>query len=122
MGYRVTAPYVTLKVRDHFGAWVLSGFHDGAVVSDVDPVSLRHHLDNGMVEEVGSPDPVDAEPVPPVDADQPPAPNGRPSVRAAKEDWVTYAVSQRGEGVSEDDARVEAENTSKADLIAKHGA
>lgn len=48
--YRVTAPYVTLKVKDAAGAEVLVGFYEGAVVSDVDPDSLQHHLDGGMLE------------------------------------------------------------------------
>lgn len=46
---------------------------------------------------------------------------GRPRVNASKEDWVEYAVTQRAESVSEDDARVEAQALSKSDLIAKSG-
>ncbi len=120
--YRVTAPYVTLKVRDQAGAQVLSGFYEGAVVSDVDAVSLRHHLDNGMVVEVDSAEPAEAEPEPASDPVEPAAtPNGRPPQNASKADWVTYAVSRRADGTSEDDAKAAAEAKSKADLIAEYG-
>lgn len=50
--YRVTAPYVTLKVKDAAGADVLVGFYEGAVVSDVEPDSLEHHLEGGMLEKL----------------------------------------------------------------------
>lgn len=121
--YRVVAPYVTLKVRDQAGAQVLTGFYEGAVVSDVDANSLRHHLDNGLVEMVEEAAPVPAavestEPVEPAGETQT---NGRPSVRASKDDWITYAVSQRADGVAEDDAKAAAEAKSKADLIAQFG-
>lgn len=52
--YRVTAPYVTLKVKDPAGADVLIGFYEGAVVTDVDPESLEHHLDGEMLEKVSA--------------------------------------------------------------------
>lgn len=116
--YRVVAPYVTLKVRDQLGAWVLAGFYEGGVVSEVDPASLQHHLDSGMVEEVDEPAP--AEPVEPP-APVEPAPVVRPGQAAVKAAWVAYAVTQRPEGMSEEDARTEADDMSKADLIAKFG-
>lgn len=47
--------------------------------------------------------------------------DGRPSRNAPKDDWVTYAVSQRAEGVSEADARETAEFKTKADLVAEFG-
>jgi len=50
--YRVTAPYATLKVKDAAGADVLVGFYEGAVVSDVEEESLKHHLDTGLVEKL----------------------------------------------------------------------
>ena len=84
-------------------------------MSNVDAASLSHHLDNGMVERVDAPAAAE-----PAETDSG-TPNGRPSVRAAKEDWVTYAVSQRDEDVSEDDARAGAEGMSKADLVAQYG-
>jgi hypothetical protein len=52
--------------------------------------------------------PYDEEPVP-------------PPVSASKGDWVSYAVSQREDGVSEGDARLEAEGKSKNDLINEYG-
>jgi hypothetical protein len=52
--YRVIAPYVTLKVKDPTGGAVMLGFYQGAVVSDVDEESLKHHLDGGFIEKVTS--------------------------------------------------------------------
>lgn len=53
MAYRVTAPYVLLKVKDPVtGAFTFQGLYEGAVVQDVEPDNLRHHLDLEMVEEV----------------------------------------------------------------------
>lgn len=75
--YRVTAPYVLLKVKDRAsGKEQISGFYDGAVVSDnvVDEEFLLRHLDRGWVEEVDEsapePEPADPpDPTPPVDPD-----------------------------------------------------
>ena len=50
--YRVVAPYVTLKVKDPTGADVLIGFYEGAVVSDIEEDSLKHHLDGEMLEKL----------------------------------------------------------------------
>lgn len=47
--------------------------------------------------------------------------NGRPKASASKEEWVTYAVDQRGDLVSEEDARAAAEAKTKADLVAEFG-
>lgn len=47
--------------------------------------------------------------------------SGRPKDYASKPEWVEYAVSRRTEGMSEDDARAEAEAKSKQDLIAEYG-
>ena len=55
MAHRVIAPFVMLKVKDAAtGAYTFQGLYEGAVVEDVDPDNLRHHLDLGMVEEVGA--------------------------------------------------------------------
>ena len=55
MAYRVTAPFVYLKVKDPvIGSYAVQGFYEGAVVDDVDEDNLKHHLDLGMVEEVGA--------------------------------------------------------------------
>lgn len=53
--YVVTAQYVTLKVKDQAGGNVMSGFHAGAMVpKGVDKDNLQHHLDRGLVAEVGT--------------------------------------------------------------------
>ena len=136
MSYKVTAAYVTLRVPNELGQEVLLGFYEGAVVPEhVNQDDLDRHLRKSMVAEEGTPEADAASPVGrPVNFDdagmpvspQPPAGDqggrdGRPSVRASKDDWVTYAASQRAEGVSEDDARAEAEGKSKAELVAKFG-
>jgi hypothetical protein len=56
MAYRVTAPMVNLKIKDPVtGAYTVQGFYEGAVVDDIEPDNLRHHLDGDMVEEVADP-------------------------------------------------------------------
>jgi hypothetical protein len=57
----------------------------------------------------------------PTEEPEVPVANGKPAQSAPKADWVAYAVSQRDEGVSEQDAQAEAEAMSKADLIAQYG-
>jgi hypothetical protein len=55
MAYRVIAPFVNLKVKDPVtGAFAFYGLYEGAVVQDVDPDNLRHHLeqDPPMLEEI----------------------------------------------------------------------
>lgn len=49
---RVTAPYVTLKVKDDTGAEIIRGLYEGGIVDNVEAESLKHHLDDGMVEKV----------------------------------------------------------------------
>lgn len=49
---RVTAPYVTLKFKDETGAEMVRGLYEGGIVENVEAESLKHHLDDGMVEKV----------------------------------------------------------------------
>jgi len=67
--YVVTAAYVTLKVKDpNAGGSVIRGYYEGAVIraEEIDPTSLAHHLDSGLMAPVPSaPAPV-AEPAEPV--------------------------------------------------------
>ena len=152
--YVVTAPYVTLKVKDQAGGTVVGELYQGAPVPDsADPENVQRLVAKGMLAEAGTSE-ADLLGVPagtPVPGEPPNVPvteqsgasitpadrllraqdandraerqtgDGRPSVRAPKDDWVTYAVSQRAEGVSEEDARAEAEGKSKAELVAKFG-
>jgi hypothetical protein len=127
---KVIAPYVLLKVRDQAGAWVVGGFYAGALLKthDVEPESAQHHLRKGMVvEEVDDvvlpTEPEQQESQTEDDADLPPlAPAAaRPAPNANKAEWVAYAVALRPEGVSEEDARAEAEAMKKDDLIAMYG-
>jgi hypothetical protein len=54
---RVTAKYVTLKVRDTSGAWVVRGVYEGGVfpVEDVEPESLAHHVESELAEVFSAP-------------------------------------------------------------------
>ncbi len=133
MTYKVTAPYVTLRVPNELGQPVLAGFYAGAVLPEgVNRDDLDRHVRKGMVAEEGTPEaeaavpggqPVqfDAAGMPTAPAATTTAREGRPPVNAPKAEWVAYAVAQRDEGTPEDDARTAAESMSKADLIAKHG-
>jgi hypothetical protein len=51
----------------------------------------------------------------------PAARGGRPRQGDPKDAWVAWAVSQRSEDVSEEDARAEAEAKTKADLVTEYG-
>lgn len=84
--YRVTGQYVTPKVRDNQGAWTVRGWLQGAVIKGehIDPDSLRHHLESGLMEPVES-GKVTPEPAPePIKAEEPKveepkeAPKGKP--------------------------------------------
>jgi hypothetical protein len=125
--YKVTAPYVTCKVRDDLGGESVRGFYEGGVLpASADPENVKILVEKGMVEKVTAPEPEPAtEPAVLVDEDRDdldaePAPD-RPLVGASKADWVEFAVTQRADGVSEEDARVEAENSTKAELVARFG-
>jgi len=56
-GIRVTAPYVTMKIKQNGGV-VITGFYKDAVVqaADVDPEDRERLLAKGMIEEVPEPE------------------------------------------------------------------
>jgi hypothetical protein len=148
--YVVTAPYVTLRIKDNnTGSHVLTGYYAGATVpEDVHPVDLDRHLQKGMVSETGTDQaellgvpagtPVPGEP-PNVPVTEQPAVNlpteerlrrateaaagtdARPKDYASKAAWVDYAVAQRSPDVSEENARAEAEALTKPELVARYG-
>lgn len=133
-GYIVTAPYVTLRVKDQTGKEVLLGFYEAAPVPDsVAKDDLERHIRKGMIAEAGTDEADAASPVGrPVQFDaagmpeqaKPAAegkPDGQPALYASKGAWVDYAVTQRADGVSEEDARADAESKSKAELLAEYG-
>jgi hypothetical protein len=136
MAYRVTAPYVTVNVLGPDGeSATMLGFYKGAILpGHVDPESARRQVAKGMVEEFDAAEPgIDSDDVvegqqavsdegqkgdPESDA-APAALLARPAANGSKADWLAYAVQQRAEGVSEDDARAELEPLTKAELIAR---
>jgi hypothetical protein len=53
----VTAPYVTLKMKDQAGETVLGELYQGAPVPDnADPDNVQRLVDKGMVADVGTPE------------------------------------------------------------------
>lgn len=115
MGFRVTAPYVTVEVQGPPGTEPTTlGFYAGAVLpGNVVVESAQRLVDKGMVEKIAA---APAEP----EVEQPPAGPVPPRKNASKADWVAYAVSQRDADTSEDDARAAAEAMSHADLVAAY--
>lgn len=112
--YIVTAPYVTLRVPSPAGPPVLGGYYKDAVPPEnAVAEDLERLAGKGMLEELKAPVPAVE---PDADAGLPPQ---RPADNANKPAWVDYAVAMRPEGVSEEDARAEAEATKKDDLIAR---
>lgn len=151
MTLKVLWPYVTIKVRAETGGLILREFYAGAPVpGNADPDDRDRLLRKGAIIDADAPGadvlavpagtPIPGEPpnvpvteVPAIagsidvrlrqqaEAANAPVEGGRPKDYASKGEWVDYAVSNRGEGVSEEDARVAAEGKSKTDLIAEHG-
>jgi hypothetical protein len=131
MAYRVKAAYVTVRLaRD--GAEQVQGYYAGAILpSFAVQENVELLVRKGLVEpveDVDLPDEADD-----ADEDQggsegegtgtgddvPPVPLARPAANGSKADWLAYALSQRAEGVSEDDVRAELEPLTKAELIAR---
>lgn len=85
--YRVTAPYVTLKVKDVSGVTVVQGYYAGGVVQDpLEDEQFEKHVRNGWIEEAED---APAEEVP----ETPEAPVfERPAGNASQEAWATYAL------------------------------
>lgn len=119
---RATAAYATCRVLDPAtGAPTVLGFHQGGTFPDTaDPDNVENLVRRGYAEWVDEADgPADpgatiGEPELVVTGDP-----VRPADNALKPAWVDYAVAMRDEGVSEEDARAEAEATKKDDLIAR---
>lgn len=107
---RVTAPYVTLKVKDIAGGDVVVGYYAGAVVENVDDASAQHHIDNDMAVDASSGDLPAAPPFPPFDTDSAVAPldaetlgtlgTAEPTGNASREEWENYA---RTKGAGDED-------------------
>lgn len=56
-GYVVTAPYITVRVKDDLGSDVIQGFYKGGVLPEgVHQDDLDRHVRKGMVAEPGTPE------------------------------------------------------------------
>lgn len=104
--YRVTAPFVTLKVKDFNGLTVVQGYYlDGIVLDPIEDEQFEKHVRNGWVEKVG-----DAS-EPEASTDDTAAAAGtvsppvveRPAGNASLEAWATYALES--DQASEDDIK-----------------
>jgi hypothetical protein len=87
-GIRVTAPYVTMKIKQNVGGVVITGFYKDAVVqaADVDPEDRERLLAKGMIEEVPEPKPEPAKAKEPEkEPDSAKEPPKEPQKAAAKE-------------------------------------
>lgn len=82
--YRVTAPFVTLKVKDFNGLTVVQGYYlDGIVTDPIEDEQFKKHLRNEWLEKTEVAD----EPV------EPAAPVfERPAGNASQEAWANYAL------------------------------
>lgn len=124
---RVVAAYATVKVVDPTtGKWTVAGFQKDALLpADADPENMATLVRREYCEWVEGPV---AEPEPPADdgevddeATDEPVKSGRPDGRSSQATWLTYAVSQRPEGMPEDEARDKYGDLTKAELIAQFG-
>lgn len=88
--YRVTAPFVTLKVKDFNGLTVVQGYYlDGLATDPIEDEQFKKHVRNGWVEKIDAPAGEDTsaasgEASPPVFE--------RPAGNASQETWATYAL------------------------------
>ncbi|MEO3929244.1 hypothetical protein ABGB07_36145 [Micromonosporaceae bacterium B7E4] len=117
--YRVTAPYVTVKVVDEITTKeTIVGFYEGGILpSNVVKESAELLVKKGMVEKAKG---VTA---PPGSAststlEQSPTPTA-PSGRASREEWATYATSKGAP--AEETKPVDEGGLSRDDLRAKYG-
>jgi hypothetical protein len=127
---RIVGPYATAMMGTPDGRQVRA-LNEGALLpNDVTAGHARHLIDVGLAEVIdaaparrasrGAPTQTPEGAQTP-DSDQPNEPGDRPVKADPKPAWVEYAVSQRPEGQSEEDARAEAEAKSKADLVTQYG-
>lgn len=126
------APLSLVRTVDSGMEYVYAG---KPVPRSADPADVRRLLDEGFLVEVAS-----VEAAAEVEADRPDDPGlvnadqagadrsgdpvevARPPRAGAKELWVDFAVSQRGDGVDEDAARAQAEAMTKQELVDRFGA
>lgn len=110
MGYRVTAPYVTVQTQGLTGP-VVVGLYAGALLpDDVPDATIKHLSDNGMIEKG---DEVIGQPEAQALLEQPTRPEA-PAKSAGKAEWVDFAVAR---GMARDDA----EAVTKEQLVAVYG-
>jgi hypothetical protein len=114
---KVRWPYITLKVRSDTAGTVLREFYAGATVPDnADPDDRDRLVRKGAIGE-------DAEPAAEPTA-KPAAPSAaleRPAGNASQAAWLDYAVANRPDGMSEEDAIDAYGSKTRAELVAEFG-
>ena len=125
---RIVGPFATAPMGTPDGRQIRSLARGAVLPGDVSAGQARHLIDVGLAELVKAESAQDVGTV--AETDQttaqattttPAAGDTRPTSRSTKDEWVTYAVTQRPEGTSEEDARAAAEATSKNELMATYG-
>lgn len=103
--YRVTAPFVTLKVRDFNGLTVVQGYYlDGLATDPIEDEQFKKHVRNGWVEKVGAPEPeASTDDTASAAGTVSPPVVERPAGNASLEAWATYALES--DQASEDDIK-----------------
>lgn len=130
--WRAAWPHVTVGILDEGGSRTVVAFGEGGVLPpNADPEDVKRLAVKGALVEVeaAEPDkPVEKTAATPVkEPDHEPQPViaepklRAPQTNASKAEWVAYAVAMRDEGVSEANAKADAEAMSKADLITVYG-
>lgn len=132
--YQAAWPHVLVKIIDEASGQptVIAFAEGGTIPPSADPEDVKRLVVKGALVEVEAAEadkpaketalrPVTSAPVAPAaakPADKPVA----PQPNATRAEWIAYAVANRAAGVSESDAKAEAEAMpNKADLIAKYG-
>jgi hypothetical protein len=111
--YLVTAPYVTLKVKDFNGVTIVQGYYAGGIVQDpIEDAQFEKHV-NGWIEDAPAPEALAAdEPEEPQDE----APKGN----ASRDVWAAYAKDKKG-APDEETRPVEDGGLSQTALREKYG-
>lgn len=119
--YRVTAPYITLKVRDLAGALVLNEFYRNAPIPDTaDPADRDRLVAKGMIEKIAAPK-AETKTEPKVETKEPKAPAvAVPAGNASRDEWAAYAASKGAP--AKETKPVDEGGLSRDDLRAKYGA
>lgn len=118
---QITGPYATAQMNTPGGREIRALAAGAVLPADVTAGHARHLIDVGLAELVNVGAAQDAYGAGETGQAATSTGDAKPTSRSSKEEWVIYAVAQRPEGMSEEEARAEADATSKNELMAKYG-